>query len=75
MIVKKLYPFKFKPIFKEKIWGGKQIKTKLKMDYGNFSNCGEVWVVSGVEGNVSKVENGYFLVTGLPSHAHSFHNP
>ncbi|MEJ2595732.1 MAG: mannose-6-phosphate isomerase [bacterium] len=55
----KLYPLKFKPIFKQKIWGGQQIKTTLKMDFGELPNCGEVWVVSGVEGNQSVVENGF----------------
>jgi len=29
------------------------------MDYGNLQNCGEVWVISGVEGNESVVENGF----------------
>jgi mannose-6-phosphate isomerase len=55
-----LYPFKFKPIFKDKIWGGQQIKTRLGMDVGNLPNCGEVWVVSGYEGFVSVIENGVF---------------
>jgi mannose-6-phosphate isomerase len=55
----KLYPLKFKPIFRDKVWGGQKIKTRLGMDFGDLSNCGEVWVVSGVEGFVSVVENGF----------------
>jgi mannose-6-phosphate isomerase len=58
--MKTLYPLKFKPIFKAKIWGGQKIKTELGMDYGNLINCGEAWVISGVEGNQSVVENGFF---------------
>ena len=54
-----LYPLKFKPIFKDKIWGGQKIRTELGMDFGNLPNCGEVWVISGVEGNESVVENGF----------------
>ncbi len=54
-----LYPFKFKPVFKEKIWGGHQLKTKLGMDFGTLNNCGEAWVISGVEGNPTLVENGF----------------
>ncbi len=54
-----LYPLKFKPIFKDKIWGGQKVKTELGLDYGQLPNCGEVWVVSGVEGNQSVVENGF----------------
>ncbi len=54
-----LYPLKFKPVFKEKIWGGQQLKTKLGMEYGTLENCGEAWVISGVEGNPTLVENGF----------------
>jgi len=54
-----LYPLKFKPIFKDKIWGGQKIKTSLGIDFGNLPNCGEAWVMSGVEGNPTIVSNGY----------------
>jgi len=54
-----LYPMKFKPVFKEKIWGGTKIKTVLGMDYAPLANCGEVWALSGVEGNTSEVANGF----------------
>ncbi|PLX07919.1 MAG: mannose-6-phosphate isomerase [Marinilabiliales bacterium] len=54
-----LYPLKFKPIFKDKIWGGQKIKTSLKLDYGDLPNCGEAWMMSGVEGNPTLVDNGF----------------
>ena len=54
-----IYPIKFKPIFKDKLWGGQKIKTNLGMDFGKLPNCGEVWVISGVEGNPSIIENGF----------------
>ena len=54
-----LYPLKFKPIFMDKIWGGQKLKTELGMDYGNLPNCGEAWMISGVKGNVSVVEEGF----------------
>lgn len=54
-----LYPLKFKPIFKEKIWGGKRIKNVLGMDYGKLPNCGEAWVLSGVDGFQSVASNGF----------------
>lgn len=54
-----LYPLKFKPVFKDKIWGGQKIKTVLGMDFGKLPNCGEAWVVSGVEGNPTLVKNGF----------------
>ena len=54
-----LYPLKFKPIFKDKIWGGQKIKTRLGMDFSPLTNCGEAWVLSGVEGSQTKVINGF----------------
>ena len=54
-----LYPLKFTPVFKDKIWGGQKIKTSLGIDYGNLPNCGEAWMVSGVEGNPTLVANGF----------------
>ncbi|HAR20423.1 MAG TPA: mannose-6-phosphate isomerase [Cytophagales bacterium] len=53
-----LYPLKFKTIFKDKIWGGQKIKSILGKDFSPLPNCGETWEISGVEGNVSVVENG-----------------
>lgn len=55
----KLYPLKFRPVFKEKIWGGEKIRTVLGKDFSPLENCGEAWVVSGVEGNQTVVENGF----------------
>ena len=54
-----LYPLKFTPIYKEKIWGGNKIKTILNKDFGDIPNCGESWEISAVEGNVSVVSNGF----------------
>jgi len=54
-----LYPLKFQPVFKDKIWGGHKIKEVLGMDFGKLPNCGEAWVVSGVEGNPTLVSNGF----------------
>jgi len=54
-----LYPLKFTPVFKDKIWGGQKIKSSLGIDYGNLPNCGEAWMVSGVEGNPTLVSNGF----------------
>ncbi len=53
-----LYPLKFQPIFKEKLWGGQKINTVLGKDYGNLPNCGETWELSGVTGNISIIKNG-----------------
>jgi mannose-6-phosphate isomerase len=55
----KLYPLKFTPVFKDKIWGGQKLKTSLGMDFGNMPNCGEAWVMSGMEGDPTMVSNGF----------------
>ena len=51
------YPIKFKPILKEKIWGGKKLKEMLHKN-SEGDNIGESWEISGVENEISIVENG-----------------
>ncbi len=60
-----LYPLKFKPIYFDKIWGGNRIRTVLNKDFGKLPNCGESWEISGVEGNISVVENGFLAGNSL----------
>lgn len=55
-----LYPLKFAPAYFEKIWGGQHVKTILHQDFGDLMNCGEVWLLSGLEGQNSIVCNGDF---------------
>lgn len=54
-----LYPLTFKPIFKEKIWGGQKIKEKLGFDIAELKNCGELWSLSGYPNEQSVVANGF----------------
>jgi mannose-6-phosphate isomerase len=60
-----LYPLKFKPIFKEKIWGGNKIQTVFGMDYSPLLNCGEAWVLSGHGEEISEVTNGFLAENQL----------
>ncbi len=53
------YPLKFQPILKEKIWGGKKIKTILHKTSVS-DNIGESWELSGLQNNVSIVSEGRF---------------
>lgn len=55
-----LYPLKFTPAYFEKIWGGQHVKTLLNQDFGDLMNCGEAWLISGLEGQNSIVSNGAF---------------
>ncbi len=52
-----LYPLKFEPILKERLWGGTKLGDLLgKTIEGDL--IGESWEISGVPGNVSVVANG-----------------
>ncbi len=53
-----LYPMKFMPLYKNKVWGGNKIGT-LGFDYSPLPNCGELWALSGVKGNESVIANGF----------------
>ncbi|HLV41493.1 MAG TPA: type I phosphomannose isomerase catalytic subunit, partial [Brumimicrobium sp.] len=52
-----LYPIKFHPILKEKLWGGNKLKTLLNKE-SHLPNIGESWEISDVEGDTSLVANG-----------------
>lgn len=54
-----LYPLKFIPLFKDKIWGGNKIKDIIGIDYSPLKNCGELWVLSGIDGDETLVANGF----------------
>ena len=60
-----LYPLKFKTILKDKIWGGDKLKTVLNKDFSPLPNAGESWEISGVEGDVSVVSNGFLAGNNL----------
>lgn len=53
-----LYPMKFMPLYKNKVWGGNKIKT-LGFDYSPLPNCGEMWALSAVKDNESVITNGF----------------
>ncbi len=53
----KLYPLKFEPILKEKIWGGEKLH-KILHKKSTKKNVGESWEISDVDGNISIVANG-----------------
>lgn len=52
-----IYPFKFKPILKERIWGGTKLATVLNKD-SKSNLIGESWEVSDVQGDASVIING-----------------
>ena len=58
-----LYPLKFKPILKDKIWGGSKLRDVLGKQASD--KAGESWEISGVEGDISVAENGFLAGNSL----------
>ena len=52
-----LYPLKFQPILKDKIWGGQKLQQLLNKSTTS-TEAGESWEISDVEGDTSVVANG-----------------
>jgi len=59
-----LYPLKFFPIYKNKIWGGNGLKKILNKDI-NEENIGESWEVSTYKVDISIISNGQYKNTQL----------
>lgn len=63
-----LYPLKFKPRVKERIWGGQAIlkkKGKIVARLSKDKLYGESWDLSSVKGDVSVVANGFLKGNNL----------
>lgn len=52
-----LYPLKFKPLFKYRIWGGDKLKRQLNKPIEEEST-GESWEISAVDGDQTMVASG-----------------
>lgn len=65
IMMSELYPLKFKALLKEKIWGGQNLKSSLNKNIPENKKIGESWEISGVEDNISVVENGFLAENEL----------
>ena len=54
-----LYPLKFEPLLKDKVWGGYALERDFNKQPGGLPNIGESWELSSVDGNISVVKNGF----------------
>jgi mannose-6-phosphate isomerase len=54
----KLYPLKFKPIFKERIWGGRNLETYFGKALPGEVKIGESWELADLPGDKSEIVNG-----------------
>ncbi len=61
----KLYPLKFNPILKERVWGGDILTGKLGKAIENGNPVGESWEISGVQDDISVVSNGFLMGNDL----------
>ncbi|WP_338731132.1 type I phosphomannose isomerase catalytic subunit [Mangrovimonas cancribranchiae] len=68
-----LYPIKFTPILKEKIWGGEKLKQLLNKK-SDSPNIGESWEISDVEGDTSIVSNGELKGKTLKTLLKTYHS-
>ena len=53
-----LYPLTFRPIFKERLWGGRALETLYGKALPANLTIGESWVISDRPDDVSVIENG-----------------
>ena len=52
-----LYPFKFSPIFKQKVWGGSRLTTMAGLEPQD--GVGENWILSAHDDDDSLIINGF----------------
>jgi mannose-6-phosphate isomerase len=53
-----LYPLKFKPIFKERVWGGRKLAELYQKPLPGNVPIGESWEISDRPGDASVISNG-----------------
>jgi len=54
----KFYPFKFKPIFKYRIWGGQKLREVFGKDIPADTKIGESWELADLPEDKSEIING-----------------
>ncbi|MHC4773226.1 MAG: type I phosphomannose isomerase catalytic subunit [Planctomycetota bacterium] len=58
MVAMKPYPLKFRPIFKERIWGGQQLRKSFGKDLPPDVKIGESWELADLPEDKSEIVNG-----------------
>jgi mannose-6-phosphate isomerase len=70
-LINQMYPLKFKPILKQRLWGGEKILSFKHLD-DKLSNVGESWEISSVDDSESVVANGEYRGRTLPQLVREF---
>ena len=63
-----MYPIKLKPILKQHIWGGDallEVKKGQRLRVDKSKVYGESWDISGIDGNISVISNGFLKGNNL----------
>jgi mannose-6-phosphate isomerase len=60
-----LYPLKFQPILKERLWGGKRLAEKYHKTEDFLTPFGESWEISDLDDDISVVTNGFLAENDL----------
>jgi mannose-6-phosphate isomerase len=55
-----MYPLKFKPIYKQRIWGGQKLREIFGKDIPPFEKIGESWELADLPDDKSVIANGEF---------------
>ena len=63
----KFYPLKFKPIYKERIWGGQKLKGVFGKDIPAGVKIGESWELTDLPDDKSIISNGWLAGKSLRS--------
>jgi len=53
-----LYPLKFEPIYKKRIWGGQKLRAVFNKDIPPFEKIGESWELADLPDDKSVIANG-----------------
>ncbi|HEX7576828.1 MAG TPA: type I phosphomannose isomerase catalytic subunit, partial [Verrucomicrobiae bacterium] len=61
-----LYPFTFQPIFKERIWGGRELERLYAKKLPSSKPIGESWEISDRPDDASVIANGLLAGKTLP---------
>ena len=54
----KTYPLKFKPIYKQRIWGGQKLREFFGKDIPRSEKIGESWELADLPNGKSVIANG-----------------
>lgn len=62
---KVIYPYKFLPVTKERVWGGRMLVEKYGKPCESGNPVGESWEISGFEEDSSQISEGYLAGNSL----------